>query len=287
MVETQRGWALVSVLWVVAILSMLAASSEQLTVISAHTEHRSQDITRAETLLDGAVARAVAGIEDPDLTQRWRIDGVARDFAFDGAHISVSVQDQLGCMDINAVDVSALRELLQGAGGLNAEAASDEADKILDWRSTADLHRLHGATDADYAQAGLPYRQRHASFQTVEELKLVMGMTPTLFARIRPALTVYSHRPSFDSNLAPHEVLLGLYLDDPKQADTIIAQREAGTGSERNTVAPGIAGASTSFSGRAFAVDAALVLHDKVFRRHAVVETTADPKAPYIVLAWR
>jgi len=284
----ERGWALVSVLWIVAILSMLAAAGQALTLTSYKTEHRAQDIARADSDLDAAVARAAMGIGDIDPSQRWRIDAVPRDFLFDGLQISVAVQDQLGLIDVNTADVSTIRRLLQSAG-LAPDAADALADKILDWRSIADLHRLHGATDADYAAAHLPYRQRHGAFQTVDEVNLVMGMTPQIFARIRPALTVYTHRPSFDATYAPREVLAELYLDDPQQVEAMLAQRD-GSGLNPNApqvVPPGTLGPGTSPAGRAFAVDAALVLKGKRFTRHAVIEMTGDDKQPYFTLAWR
>jgi general secretion pathway protein K len=288
--RSSRGWALISVLWVVAILSMLAAASQQLTVTSVRTEHKAQDAARAASDLDAGVARAVAGIGDPELGKRWRIDGVAQDFAFDGLTLHVAVQDQLGCIDLNDADVSMLRQLLQAAGGLAPDQAASFADKIVDWRSPADRHSLHGATDADYAAAGYAWRERHGAFQTVDELKLVMGMTPELFARLAPALTVYSHRPGFDAGTAPREALMALYFSNPQQATAIMAARLGGTGltsGNQNSVPQGILGPSASLGGRAFAVDAALDLKGKRFTRHAVIETTGDDKRPYFVLAWR
>ncbi|HEX3675575.1 MAG TPA: hypothetical protein VHU87_14990 [Rhizomicrobium sp.] len=284
----QHGWALVSVLWIVAILSMLAAAGQALTLTSTKTEHRAQDFARANSDLDAAVARAAIAIGDSDPTKRWRIDGVPQAFVFDGLKITVAVQDQLGLIDINSADVSTLTRLLQSEG-LAPAAADALADKIIDWRSTADLHRLHGATDADYAAAHLPWRERHGAFQTVEELNLVMGMTPQLFARIRPALTVYSHRPGFDASTAPREALMELYLDDPQQVDAAIAQRN-GPGLNPNpqlSVPPGILSPSVQPAGRAFAVDASLVLKGRTFTRHAVIEMTSDDRAPYFTLAWK
>ncbi|HEY1630510.1 MAG TPA: hypothetical protein VGF56_04305 [Rhizomicrobium sp.] len=285
-----RGWALVSVLWVVAILSMLAAASEQLTVTTVRTEHKAQDAARAGADLDAGVARAVMGLGDPVLSQRWRIDGVAQDFSFDGMKISVAVQDELGRIDLNNADVSMLRQLLQAAGGMQPQDATALADKIVDWRGLADRHSLHGATDADYAAAGLSYRQRHGPYQTAEEVKLVLGMTPRIYARIAPALTVYSHHPSFDAGTAPREALMALYFNNPAEADQVMAERQRGTGltsGNQNAVPQGILGPSASLGGRAFAVDASLTLNGKRFTRHAVIETTGDDKRPYFVLAWK
>jgi general secretion pathway protein K len=282
-----RGWALVSVLWVVSILAMLAAAAQALTLTSYKIEHRAQDAARAQSDLDATVVRAAAGIGDPDFAQRWRIDGISRAFVFDGLQISVSVQDQLGCIDLNGADVSMLRQLIQ-AGGLQPDAAAALADKMLDWRNPAGLHSLHGATDSDYAAAGYPYRPRHAAYQTVEELRLVMGMTPALFARLAPALTVYTHRPMFDSNTAPRMALLALYAGDSRQADATLAQREAplppGNGP---SYPPGIASPTMALGGRAFAIEAFVVVRGKRFTRDAVIEMTGDDKRPYFVLAWR
>lgn len=287
--QGRRGWALVSVLWVVAILSMLAAAGQALTLTSYRTEHRAQDWARADSDLDASVARAAAAITDPLLSQRWRVDGMAQPFAFDGLKIAVSVQDQLGCIDLNTADVSMLRQLL-ASQGLDPTAADSLADKIQDWRTPSNMHRLHGATDADYAAANLPYRQRHGPFQSVDELQLVLGMTPEIFARLRPALTVYTHRPGFDSSVAPRAALMALYFNDPKQVDATMAAREAGSGLQSNnpnSVPPGILGPATSVGGRSFAVDVELVLRERRFTRHAVIEMTADDRQPYFVLAWQ
>ncbi|HTQ15195.1 MAG TPA: hypothetical protein VMH86_15085 [Rhizomicrobium sp.] len=287
--EGERGWALVSVLWVVAILSMLAAATQALTLTSYKTEHRAQDAARAGADLDAAVARAAAGIQDPDMASRWRVDGVPRKFLFDGLAIRVAVQDQLGCIDLNTADISIIRQLLRSQG-LSLQAADSIAGKIIDWRQAADLQSLHGADDADYAAAGLPYRERHAAFQSVDELQLLLGMTPGLYEKLGDAVTVYSHRTGFDTSVAPRPLLMALYADDPRQVDAIMAQRLNGGGQpfgNPNSVPPGILAPATPLGGRAFAVDASLNLNGRTFTRHAVIEMTGDDKAPYITLDWR
>jgi general secretion pathway protein K len=285
----QRGWALVSVLWIVSMLAMLAAATQTLTVTSYKTERRAEDLARADADLGAAVVRAASGIADPDLNHRWRVDGVAQRFAFDGATLHVAVQDELGRIDINTCDGSLLIQLLQAAG-VSADDATALSDKILDWRSASTLHRLHGATDADYAAKGYPWRERHGPFQSVDELRLVMGMSDALFTRIRPALTVYSHRPMFDTATAPREALLALYPGDPKQVDTILSARLAGplpSPGGGPSYPTGIVNPSVSLAGRAFAIDAEFDRGGRHYRRDAVIEMTGDLQQPYFVLAWR
>ncbi len=143
-------------------------------------------------------------MSDTRMNKRWRVDGTPQSYPFGGYAISVRVQDERGRYDLNVVDDATLRELVHEAG---VEEPTVEAltDRILDWRTKSDgsLSRLHGATDADYATAGVPWRPRHGPFQSVDELQLVLGLTPAIFARIRPALTVYTDAPQIDPQIAP------------------------------------------------------------------------------------
>lgn len=73
--------------------------------------------------------------------------------------------------------------------------AQTPADRILDWREPGIGKRLNGAKAEDYRAAGIVYGPRKAPFESVEEVKLVMGMTAQLFDALAPALTVYSQTP--------------------------------------------------------------------------------------------
>src|SRR5690242_5049277 len=98
------GWALISVLWVVSILAMLAAATQMLTVTSYKGEAHAADRARISAALDGAVARAILGISDARIESRWRVDGQPEGFVFAGYKIRVSVQDELGRFDLNLAD---------------------------------------------------------------------------------------------------------------------------------------------------------------------------------------
>ena len=155
------------------------------------------------------------------------------------------------------------------------------------WRSPAGLDMLNGGTDDDYRAARLSYMPRHGPFQSVGELKLVLGMTPELFAKIRPALTVYSRRASFDSSIAPAAALLALYPDDPGKVDAILRARESDPNAVQGWgLAPGAASVAST-AGHTFSVAAAAVVGNRAFYRTAVVQMTGNDQAPYYVLAWQ
>ncbi len=81
---------------------------------------------------------------------------------------------------------------------------------MIDWRTPKNTRSLNGATADDYRNAGYAWLPRGGPFQSVDELALVMGMTPQIFARVAPALTVYSHQRDFDLRVAPKEALLAV-----------------------------------------------------------------------------
>lgn len=267
-------------------LALMAAATQALTVTAYNSERHAMIDARAGADLDAAVVRAVLGISDLRPGQRWRSDGTPRVIAYDGLRIRVSVQDELGRIDLNAASASTIRTLLSG-NGLSSDDASALADRIADWRSPAGPVSLQGATDADYRAAGLAYVPRHAAYQTVDEARLVLGMTPALFARIRPALTVYTKRPSFDPSLAPREALVVLYPDDPGKIDEILRARSGDIGLTQPGNAPGAAAPLIVPFGRAYEITAELAIGRRTFRRSAVVELTGDGKRPYFALAWR
>jgi general secretion pathway protein K len=273
----RRGWALISVLCVVSMLSLLAEAGQSFTDISYRIERRADERARADALLNAGVVRAVLAIADPDRTARWPVDGTPENFRFDGATLRVRVQDQFGCIDLNAADGSVLRALLVSAGKLTMERADTLADRIRAWRAPANgLAFLHGGSDDDYVAAGLNYRPRHGPFQSVAELKLVLGMTPQIYARIAPALTVYSKSPMIDPNVAPRAALLAYFGNDAEKADNLLGDR-AVTVDTPALPAP---------TGHAYAITVETEIGGRSFTRNAVVVLTGDADRPYFVLAW-
>lgn len=281
----ERGWALVSVLWVVTGLSLLAASAEVLSANTYRLERRMLHREQAEAMLDAGIARAVLGIEAPDASDRWPTDGTPQTFQFQGATLQIAIQDELGRFDLNAVDGSVLVSLFRSQGA-SLDEAQTLSDRALDWRGSpaGDLHRLHGATDSDYVAAGLSYRPRHAAFQSVDELRLLFGMPPELFDRVRPALTVYTKKPMIDPNIATREALLALYGGNAGQVENVMQSRATGIAA---SIGQSVADPSLALAGRTFTVAIRTVIDHHHYARDAVIMLTSDQQRPYLTLAWR
>jgi general secretion pathway protein K len=234
-----------------------------------------------DTLADAAVSRAVLAMLDPNPDRRWRPDGFARTFDFAGTEMKISIQDELGLIDLNQAAPSTLIGLMQAAG-LDHQSAANLVDKILDWRDPAPLRHLNGAKESDYQTAGSNYRPRSGSFQSIDELLMVMEMTPSLFERIEPAVTVYSGRQFVDPNVAPREVLLTLPNGGSSSVEAIIAAR-ANQNSQIESLA---AGNAISLRGRAFTIRTEFEKSNKLVSQQVSVRLTSDPAQPFWILNW-
>ena len=269
-----KGFALVIVLWAAAILSLIAAALLTDSLISARTAHAALDRGRLEGLADAAMNRAILALLDRRLEQRWRVDGIPQNFMFDGFRMTVGIEDEYGKIDINHTDRSNLVALLNAAG-VSPDDVDSLADKILDWREDSPFKRLHGAKAADYEDAGYSYSPRQAPFQTLDELKLVMDMTPELYSRISPAITIYSQQPTIDPSTAPPLVRKAYGL-----ADTTNGANSSGP------IAGGIIDPGIAIGGWAFTIQVTIAAsRDTIFAQDTVVRLTGDPKHPFWVLA--
>ena len=290
--RSQRGWALISVLWTTAMLGMMAAATQDLTVTSVRTERRALARAHLENDLDAAVARAILALDDARTGERWRVDSYPYPFTYDGIPMTITIQDEDGKFDLNEVDDDTLEPLFESVG-LDAKTAAVITDRIVEWRTeptSDDAHTLHGGTDADYAAAGYPWRPRHGDFQSVAEVNLVLGMTPALYAKIRPALTVYSRNDSPDEDVASPVVLNALYPGNSTQVQKLLSQHAgsvaAGLHTAPNTIGSAFIEPGSDLTGRVFEIDVAATYMGRHETRRTVVLMTGGGAKPYLVQYW-
>jgi general secretion pathway protein K len=111
-----------------------------------------------------------------------------------GWRIRISVRPERGKVDVNYADQLLLATLFRSAGA-SADAAQAMAAAVEDWRDGDDLLQLNGAEARQYEAAGLPWRPSNRFFDSVGQLKLVLGMSPRIYDCIRTELTVLTQAP--------------------------------------------------------------------------------------------
>lgn len=222
-----QGIALIMVMWVIVLLTAIALSFAHTIRTDVNIVANSGSRLRAQSLADAAVQRALIEQFKPQtLEGRWNADGTSREWIYRDAKVTVMMLDEAAKIDINTANDQLLRGLFV-AQGLADDDAMKLVDAIGDWRDTDSRKRPRGAELPDYEAAGLSYGPANAAFQGVEELKLVLGMTPELFARIAPLITVYSRQPGINEQIATREVLRAIPGTTDEMIDAYISARDA------------------------------------------------------------
>jgi len=228
-VQTQRGAALLLVMWLILLLSGLVAGY----AMSARIESmQGNGLARSVVAREAAragVEYAVSRLMDADATKRWVPDGRGYQLVFDGAQIEVSVRDETGKVDLNAAAPDLLAALMRTLGEPE-ESARRIAGAIVDWRDEDTLVQVAGgAEDPNYAAAGLAWGAKDAPFETVAEVEQVLGMRPALYRSMAPHLTVHAALAMPDANFADAPVLQAMGVERPQPVDDTLPVSGSGT----------------------------------------------------------
>jgi general secretion pathway protein K len=162
---------------------------------------------------------------DTEPAVEWLPNGVPHPWTFDDTALSITVFNEASRINLNQATPQVLGALLAALGADEAQAGQI-ADAIADWRDEDDLKLLNGAEDPDYAQAGRPLGAKDAPFVAVEELQQVLGVTPELYARLAPELTVDTESDEVDQTFASAAVLAAVQGIGLAEAERQIEQRD-------------------------------------------------------------
>jgi general secretion pathway protein K len=270
MQRRQDGMALIVVLWLVVLLSVMAAG---------HSKNVHTDTTLAARQVQSAKARALAeaGINHVILEmlaaasdRKLPVDGSLFVVRIGEDDVTIAIRDASGFVDLNAANPELLDAMLK-ACSVSEIARRDLVDAILDWRDKDDLTRLHGVEDDDYIAAGVAWSSRDSAFETIDELKYLPGMSQPRFDCIAPFVTVHSGRGGLKMEYAPPALISAL------------------TGEEIPTIEPDAADSKASGprNGTFHIYASAAGTSGAIAAIEAVIEISRASKSPFTVLDWR
>jgi general secretion pathway protein K len=285
--QGQRGIALLVVVWVLALLAVLIvgfSGDARTELLLARNNYES---AQARSIADAGVALAVFGVLDPLPETQWPADGRPREMRYADGTIRVSVQDEGGKIDLNAAPPEFLAGLLRTVG-LNAGDAFRLAQAIDEWRQARQQADAPPASRRGVSRAAI--RRQTTTFRVIEDLRLVPGITPEIYERVAPFVTVYSSVADIDPLTAPAEVLRSLPEAKPAEIEDFLAARQL-LGPVPGQL-PSLTGAAGGFLAHRMLQNATVISEGKTaagttFTRAAVISLSADPSAPYTVLSWR
>jgi general secretion pathway protein K len=193
-------------LWLLAALAALATIFSVYLSNSARALALNDAAVQAQALVSAGVELAayrlhLAGEDARPAQGSFRV-------RLNDAEISVSFVSEAARVDLNAAPKELLAGLLSVLGA-NEDEAREGADRIIAWRTKPAQDSAENE-DALYQAAGRAYPPRQAPFAHVDELGLVLGLTPALVERALPFVTVFSGASGVDVLIAPPEVIAAL-----------------------------------------------------------------------------
>lgn len=280
--QASDGFIVVAVLWILAALATLATTYGVYVKATAFALADYDVRLQAQELAMAGVELAVYRLsENPNARPAQGKFG----FRLGNAEVAVDFRSESGRIDLNF----APKQLLAGLFivlGSEPETAEDFADRIIAWRTPA-------PTTADsetflYREAGKSYGPRHGPFQHVNELGLVLGLTPDVVDRALPYLTVYSGQPEVNVLNAAPEVLAALPGVALERIEILLAQREGAPRDILNAQLGPAAQYVTAQSSKANRITVDVRFDTKRrMRSEAVVLLLDDDAAPFRLLLWR
>ncbi|MCC4985246.1 type II secretion system minor pseudopilin GspK [Klebsiella pneumoniae] len=208
MINRQRGVALLMVLFILALMMILAsAMTERTAVMYQHTAVTLDNLQArwyalaAENMAAALLQRdALDSPSQTNLAQTWAQEG--RRFTLDDGEIRATIRDGHACFNLNAInhrtdeagdgtpyptDVFVRLLALLGEPPLRA---SQIAAALGDWTDSDGQPRLNGAEDEVYMAQTPGYLAANQPMQDVSELRLLAGMDAALYQRLLPFVCV-------------------------------------------------------------------------------------------------
>jgi general secretion pathway protein K len=252
----RKGGALLAVLWLAAALATIAFSVA--TTVRGETERTTTlaEGVRTYYLATGAIERMRlymtwgAGHKNPDGSAKYYDPDMPRvPMQFPTGAAVVEIIPESAKLNINSAKPEELL-LLLAALGVELQRAQQIVPAIIDWRTGAPGGI--SAFDQFYSSLTPSFRARHASFQEIEELLLVKGMTPDLFygtfsrdpegrllpqAGLRDCVSVYGSAGLVNANFAQPAVLTAIGINRAA-VDAIVQRRRASPFRKPEELAP-------------------------------------------------
>ncbi|MBI4378667.1 MAG: general secretion pathway protein GspK [Nitrospinae bacterium] len=216
---SQRGVALLMVLWVMVFLTVIVSEFAHSMRVEINITKNFKEEAEALSLSEAGLNLAFAEIlKDSDYMVSDEGDVVfvkkginykesplknkplRNGIKLGSGGIHYSIMDEDSKININAASRDTIIKLLTLSGVEAGEILDTIADSIEDWRDDDSLHRLNGAEEDYYMGLPVPYHCKNANFDTVEELLMVKGMTPEiLYGNIEAGKTNLTETGETDS----------------------------------------------------------------------------------------
>ena len=196
----EQGFVLVSVLWLVALVSLLVSALNTSARTSAKINISEAQVAQLELAADAAVELVAARLasEEPN---RWAADGRPHKISFHQVSLAITVQHVTGLIDLNTTSPE---ELAAALTGLLAD--STRADTLLNYILTRREQARQAQQSArTTGQSSGDERDDRAAlaFRDVSDIRRAAVLDAQTYRQIQRYLTVFSGATNIDMAYAP------------------------------------------------------------------------------------
>ena len=263
-IKPARGMVLPYVLWAILIVSSIAMAVLPQSVTAARIERNAWDRFERSMAMEAALHNAVFNLIAAENMTEARI-GAARPCRFGDYAFEIIVEDELGKVDLNAADENLIRRALRAAGAGPSTADAIAAD-IVEWRG-------------DETRPSNRQENRNGPFQSIEETRLIEGMTDNLYDGLAPLVTVHAQARFVDPATAPPPLLRALPGLGPGRIAEIM-KRRTGSPEDEDETAP----LHQPMNGRAFTISVTMREPARPISAQTIVRLTGNPNEFYWVM---
>ncbi len=222
--DSRAGFALVAVLWMIALLTALALAVSLMFRGFAGLVATSRDAAKADALLAGGIEYAA---DRPHSGRRATFSDDTCLLLGSGA-VRFALSDDGGRININKAPAALLASLFQTSGASGGEAHAI-AQAIVAWRVR------NGADPLKIAQIGSASGDDEQVFTDLRQLARVPGMRADYLAAIMPLATVFGDG-RINALTAPASVIGAVPGVSPAMRDALLAARQRGPGAVQSLV---------------------------------------------------
>lgn len=284
----QDGIVLISVLWIVVVLSLLITtfSASVRTAVAVNRTERS--MAQVQAIADAGIELAVARLRRKE-GEAWKADGRRYTMRFANARLTVRIRDANGLLDINYAPSERLLSVLEKATRASGLGRPIH-DFIIARRNAATGRNGETEQTGSADPNGNDALHKLIAFRDISELLAVPGVTMPLITRLKRILTVHSAGKGINAVTAPVEVLKLLPGLSDQQVNQIVEARRS---QKAKSLIEGIVSSSqnkfTADHGPAYTISVSVA--GKGFARPvqtaATILLNSDPLRPYFGLSWR
>jgi general secretion pathway protein K len=239
--KTQRGMALITVMLVVAVVTVVCAGIIARQQLSIRSSSNQLHVRQAWHYALGGETLAKAVLRN-DLRQgdpRAPVDHLAEPwarplapFALDeGGELKVRIEDPSGRFNLNSLvrqgapNEAALAQFKRLLLGL--QIVAPYAERLVDWLDAdQEPNGAYGAEDNQYLLMQPPYRTANRAITDVSELRLLLEMTEADYQRLLPFVSALPADATLNVNTADARVLASLADGVPlSTAEGLVANR--------------------------------------------------------------